>query len=334
MARRDRNVRVGGWYHVFNRGVARRAIFDTRSDRRFFLSLVARQVRASRLVVHAYCLMSNHYHLLVQLPGTELPLAMREIGRHYTRAFNARRDRDGPLFRARYSSRSIEDEGHRETVLWYVDQNPVAAGLVANPADHPWGSARDFDQGRRRPWLESAWVGQVVRRNLGCQSLAPGTYHRFAARRDGGHAFELIEARPEASALEPGWPGAGSPAGIEAWLSQRALRADGAGNWIPLAAASAVLEVMKTAALGRVPWGRPRSSRRVHDGSVVTAALLRDLAGLSLREIAVRLDLSRSGVHQRLELHRTLIISQPDYRDCVGRLALEAQQLSRVRYRA
>ena len=97
MARRLRDDAPGQWHHGTNRGHCRRTMFENERDCRKFLSLLAKEVRAGRLEVHAFCLMLNHYHLLVRSPKGQLSQAMANLQREYTRWFNRSRGRDGTL---------------------------------------------------------------------------------------------------------------------------------------------------------------------------------------------------------------------------------------------
>ncbi len=159
MPRRPRHDAVDTYHHVMNRGIARRPVFETDEDRRFFLSLLAQEVRAGRLEIHAYSVMLTHFHLLVRSVTGELSEAMRRIQNRYARRFNRSRKRDGPLFRGRFLSRPVDSLRYRRNVVTYIHDNAVAAGLVANPADHDWSSARFFagEGGRRPPWLAPGW---------------------------------------------------------------------------------------------------------------------------------------------------------------------------------
>ena len=313
MARAGRQLHVGGWYHVYNRGLSSRAVFESRFDRRFFLSLLAKQVRARRLLVHAYCLMTNHYHLLVELPGTELPTAMREVARHYTRRFNARRDRDGPLFRARYASRYVEDSVYRDTVLCYIDQNPVKSGLVQQAVDYPWCSARDFDQGIARPWLERGWVEDVVRRGTGTAGLRPGSYRalRDPRRVWNPHAEEFVASRLASSSEESGvW----ELEAFDAWLEERTRLAEGGVAMQPMAAPGAIQAVVRESRNRFGVWEVHRGGRAVDLHEVLLLAALRLVAGRPIRELRATVVTSASQLRRRLELHAELYGSNEAYR--------------------
>ena len=186
-----------------NRGVACRPIFQDTRDLRIFLQLVSEQVSAGRIAVHAYCLMENHYHMLVDVPTGELDVAMRENGRRYSRAYNRMRQRDGPLFRSPFRSRPIVDEHYRRSVLEYIDRNSVASALALHPADYEWGSAAQFalPPTVRHAWLCTTWVSQVVEEETGVAGLPADAYRALFKGFDDPSAVELVETRLQVAAI-------------------------------------------------------------------------------------------------------------------------------------
>ncbi len=105
MARPLRIEYSNAWYHVMNRGLSHEDIYFTREDRYLFLALLADISERFHIQIHAYCLMSNHYHLLVHTPLPNLQRAMGHLGSVDTQRFNRLHDRDGPLFTERYKSK-------------------------------------------------------------------------------------------------------------------------------------------------------------------------------------------------------------------------------------
>jgi REP element-mobilizing transposase RayT len=131
-----------GIYHVTVRGNARGAVFLDDDDRLAFLDLLARVVDRFGWVLHAYCLMSNHYHLLVQTPRPNLSTSMRQLNGVYAQRFNKRRKRVGHLFQARFGAKLVQEEGYFLGAARYVILNPVRAQIVERPEDWPWSSYR------------------------------------------------------------------------------------------------------------------------------------------------------------------------------------------------
>lgn len=155
MARPLRIEYPGAWYHVMNRGAGSRCIFPNEDARRTFLQLLSDVYDRFTLHCHAYCLMGNHYHLLVHTPNAGLGRAMRHLDGVYTQRHNRLLETDGPLFRGRYKSQLVEDGEYLWAVSRYVHRNPVEAGLCKAPATYPWSSYRYFAGERGAPvWLQ------------------------------------------------------------------------------------------------------------------------------------------------------------------------------------
>jgi putative transposase len=150
MARRPRSQLPDGIYHVASRGSNHGTIFIDDVDRKTFLSLLGKVVAENEWTCHAFCLMTNHYHLIVETTRDRLSRGMHSLNGGYARRFNLRHDRDGHLFRSRYGVYVIEDERHLHDACAYVLANPVRAGLCPTPADWPW-SGRPRKAREREP---------------------------------------------------------------------------------------------------------------------------------------------------------------------------------------
>jgi len=166
VARPLRILIPGGWYHVMNRGLERRTVFATAADIARFLDLLADASRRFAVEVHAYCLMGNHYHLLLRTPEPNLPDVMRHVDGLYTQRFNRARDRDGPLFRGRYHSVMVQADRHLLCAARYIHLNPVVAGVVRLPEDWPHSSYRAYIAEVDAPrWLQTStilgWFGSI-----------------------------------------------------------------------------------------------------------------------------------------------------------------------------
>ena len=127
-----------GIYHVTSRGVARQDIVKDDHDRRFFRRQLTLARRRHHWLVYAWCLMTNHFHLVVVCDLERLSRGMHLLNFRYAQAFNARYDRTGHLFQGRFDARVIEGDEHLTTVCEYVFDNPVRAGLCEGRADWPW----------------------------------------------------------------------------------------------------------------------------------------------------------------------------------------------------
>jgi len=156
MARPLRIEYPGAYYHVMNRGLARSNIFLDDSDRQGFLALVGETSKLWEVEVYAYCLMGNHYHLLVQTPGGGLSRAMRHLDGVYTQRFNRAHRRDGPLFRGRYRAILIDAEEYLLAVARYIHHNPVDAGIVSDIDHYRWSSHYGYLSEKKAPeWLNT-----------------------------------------------------------------------------------------------------------------------------------------------------------------------------------
>jgi REP element-mobilizing transposase RayT len=144
-----------------SRGNARQAIFLDDRDRRHFLRCTAAALRRFRVRCHAYCLMPNHFHLILRVADAPLAGPMQQLESAYANRFNSRHRRIGHLFQGRYQALMIEDGGYFRRALRYVARNPVRAGLVADPAEWMWSSYRaTADRRVPRRWLalDEVWA--------------------------------------------------------------------------------------------------------------------------------------------------------------------------------
>jgi len=141
MARLPR-LTVGGYpHHIIQRGNNRQAIFASTEDYRTLLDMLDEHARQSQVAVHAYVLMSNHFHLLATPETAEgIPQMMQSVGRRYVRYFNQRQARTGTLWEGRYRSTLIQAERYLLACMVYIDLNPVRAGIAETAADYPWSS--------------------------------------------------------------------------------------------------------------------------------------------------------------------------------------------------
>ena len=140
MARPLRIEFPGAIYHITSRGNARQAIFKGNPDRFGFLRVLGDVVSRFNWLCHAYCLMGNHYHLLIETIDGNLSQGMRHLNGVYTQAFNRRHERVGHVLQGRYKSIIIDRDNYLLEVCRYVVLNPVRAGIVENPRKYVWSS--------------------------------------------------------------------------------------------------------------------------------------------------------------------------------------------------
>ncbi len=179
MARPLRIEFSGALYHVTSRGDGREDIFLAPADRRMFLDVLAGVQERYNWTVHAYCLMTNHYHLVVETPDGNLAKGMRELNGVYTQRFNRFHVRVGHVFQGRYKAILVQKEAYLLELARYVVLNPVRAGMVRTANDYPWSSYRAMINPAAGPrWLET----RVILSAFGEQEdVAVAGYRRFIA---------------------------------------------------------------------------------------------------------------------------------------------------------
>lgn len=193
MARPLRLEHPGAIWHVTSRGNEKRRIFREAADRVEMLGLLAETVVRHRWALHAYVLMSNHYHLLVETPEPTLSRGMHQLNSVYTQRLNRKYGRVGHLFQGRFHGVLIEREGHLLEVARYVVLNPVRAGLVDSPDEWRWSSYRATAGLAPTPvWLQVDWTLSQFGKEREDSARA---YRRFVAdgRARGSRPWNRVE---------------------------------------------------------------------------------------------------------------------------------------------
>lgn len=159
MARPLRLEFAGALYHVTSRGDGREVIFLDDSDRQVFLDVLAEVVGDFNWAVHAYCLMGNHYHLLIETPDGNLSKGMRQLNGMYTQRFNRKRQRVGHVFQGRFKAILVQKESYLLELARYVVLNPVRARMVRRAEQWRWSSYRATAGLSEVPdWLHTDWL--------------------------------------------------------------------------------------------------------------------------------------------------------------------------------
>jgi len=157
MARPLRVEYSGAFYHIINRGNAREKIFKGGRDREKFLEYIERAVEQFSIIIHAYCLMNNHYHLLIETPNPNLSKTIQWIGTSYVQYFNTKHKRSGHLFQARFKSVLIDADAYLTHLSRYIHLNPLKAKIVDNLSEYSWSSYPAYTGTSRKPkWLETS----------------------------------------------------------------------------------------------------------------------------------------------------------------------------------
>jgi putative transposase len=168
MPRGRRTFIPGISVHVIQRGNNRVPIFGSSNDFEQFLELLRRSARNFCVTLHAFVLMTTHYHLIVTPTSVAgLPKMMKALDGGYVRYFNKRHERIGTLWNGRYRGLPLEDERYWLTCLRYIEQNPVRAGMVQAPHDYQWSSHSAHAFGRWPTWLTPHTVYQSLGRDDG-----------------------------------------------------------------------------------------------------------------------------------------------------------------------
>jgi REP element-mobilizing transposase RayT len=159
MARPLRIEYPGAFYHITARGNEQKDIVRDDKDRERFLEYLETAAGRYGAVIHVYCLMSNHYHLLLSTPEGNLSQIMRHINGAYTTWFNKRHNRFGHLFQGRYKAILVDADPYAGELSRYIHLNPVRAGIVRRPEQYQWSSYASYS-GKAKPprWLTTDWL--------------------------------------------------------------------------------------------------------------------------------------------------------------------------------
>ena len=137
MPRKPR-IDLAGYHHVINRGVNRSEVFQDKDDYEIFLKIVCKACRTYKVVLHDYCLMSNHFHLLIETSRENLSDVMKQINGNYAIYANKKQKRSGHFWQGRYYSRYINSDEYYYTLIRYIEQNPIVAGVVKSVKEYPY----------------------------------------------------------------------------------------------------------------------------------------------------------------------------------------------------
>lgn len=327
MARSPRLDAPGSWHHVMNRAVAKRPLFEGRNDIRFFLSRLARAVRRRELEVHAYSVLTTHFHLLVRSPKGKLSRVMRDAQLEHSRRFNRRRRRDGPLLRGRFKSRWVDCDDYQFTLVGYIDANATKAGLAERASDYPYSSAWHYARASGPPWLARGWVEGEVRRLSRSTMFSSNSYARVFSRGFPAHRFELVERRILAPSSEKDPLVdliAAAPEQVLAWMRRKARLADGTRPGIPVSSAACISDLVRQRRERQGGYDISGPKKTFDGWKHLEIGLLRDLAGCTYKETATRVGSRLHNVIHALERHREWVLKDPDYGSQAARLAAEA----------
>ena len=187
------------WYHVMNRGRRGEDIFSAHGDYDLFVHLLRESAQAWNVRVAAFCLMTTHYHLLIQTPEANLSRCMRHVDGVYTQRYNRAHHCDGPLFRGRYRAILVEADTYLLEVLKYIHRNPLRAGVVKTLEAYEWSSHRGYlFPGRRWNWLYKEFILGMLQKEKGSRLEA---YRRFVGEEEGRDILRIFEGKKWPSIL-------------------------------------------------------------------------------------------------------------------------------------
>jgi putative transposase len=208
MSRPIRIVYPGAWYHVMNRGRRAEDIYLDKFDYKSFIELLQETSEAWNIRIAAYCLMPNHYHMLVHTPEGNISRAMRHVNGVYTQRFNSRHHLDGHLFRGRYKSILVNGDSYLLQLVRYIHRNPLKAGIVEDMRAYPWSSHKAYlSVAKKWDWLHKGFILVLLTDNKKSQIKL---YRRFMAV-DGDKELEDVMARKK-------WPALIGPQEFMDWI--------------------------------------------------------------------------------------------------------------------
>lgn len=284
MPRKPRIHFTGAVYHVILRGNAGQDIFYDAADRsRFFLLLQQGTVRFGHRI-HAFCLMTNHIHLALQVGEVPLARIMQNLGFRYTQFVNLRHGRKGHLFQGRYKALLIDVDAYLLELVRYLHLNPVRAGMVVHPDVYPWSSHHAYLGRQPIPWLTTGWVlSQFSGR---CQD-AISRYRLFID--EGlleGHRREFHRGTFEGRIL-----------GDDTFIDEVMVQTEETIQYHPTLDA-VLAAVCQAYDLAETDLASSSRARPVAEARAVSALLVRETPGLILVELAKRLGQDASSISQ------------------------------------
>ncbi len=284
MARPLRIQYPGAFYHVTSRGNERKDIYKTPSDRQRFLAYLESASESYGAKIHAYCLMSNHYHLLIETPLGNLSRIMGHINGAYTTYFNTKRKRSGHLFQGRYKSILVEVDAYATELSAYIHLNPLRAGIVSRPEEFFWSSYRAYIGEIVPPhWLKTDLVLNLFTPN---KLTAHTLYRKFVEERLGQEAQNHLAVTVGATFL-------GSDAFIRDVAEKHFSREQQESNPSPVLIGSWNPSIDRIVAA--VDSAFAGDAKEVRKAAIY---LCHKLSGTTLREIGRYFGLGESGVSQ------------------------------------
>ncbi|MBU2498382.1 MAG: transposase, partial [Proteobacteria bacterium] len=183
----------GAWYHVMNRGRRSDRIFQGRNDYLLFIDLLKDVTELWDVRISAYCLMSNHYHMVINTPRGNISRCMRHVDGVYTQRFNRSHGFDGPLFRGRFKSILVHVDSYLLQLVRYIHRNPVRAGVAGDLEQYPWSSHKGYlSPAKKWDWLHKDFVLSML---SGEKRTRLRAYRHFMKEEDSEEISQLFERK-------------------------------------------------------------------------------------------------------------------------------------------
>lgn len=177
MARSLRIEYPGAFYHVIQRGIERKTIFASDSDKEKFLSYLDSAHIGYSAIVHTYILMNNHYHIILETPRSNLSKIMHYLNTSYAAYFNTKRKRVGPLYQGRFKAILVQQDEYLHHLSRYIHLNPLRVNIAKAPEEYPWSSFRYFISKDKQPrWLNINFILSMFDNSI---SKAKRLYKQF-----------------------------------------------------------------------------------------------------------------------------------------------------------
>jgi REP element-mobilizing transposase RayT len=200
--RMSRPLRIeypNAWYHVMNRGRRGEDIFSDSEDFRIFIELLKESAGHWNVKISAYCLLSNHYHLLIQTPLGNLSRFMRHLNGVYTQRYNRTHKCDGQLFRGRYKAILVEEDSYLLELVRYIHRNPLKAGIIKDIDLYEWSSHPDYmSEEKQSAWLHKDFVLTMLNTDTEKRLNA---YQQFISQEDSEEISGIFDSKKLPSIL-------------------------------------------------------------------------------------------------------------------------------------
>jgi REP element-mobilizing transposase RayT len=284
MARKPRIHYPGACYHVILRGNAGQAIFFNKQDGNEFFLLLQEGVEKFRHRIHAYCLMTNHVHLAVQVAEIPLSRIIQNLSFRYSRYVNKRKGQIGHLFQGRYKAILIDADNYLLQLVRYIHNNPVRAGIVDTPDKYPWCSHSVYIDDITVPWLTTDWVLSQFDQQ---KETAINYYRSFInVGLDEGHVTKFHRGNAEGEIL-----------GSDSFAEEAHAKASQ-----EMASKLSIEQIINTVCdhykIHEEELTRASKQRQVSEPRAMVALLVREATNLNLMDLSRRLSRDLSGLSQ------------------------------------